>query len=592
MDTQTKNCQNCKQSFIIEPEDFLFYEKMQVPPPTWCPECRIKRRLHWRNERTLWKREANNSGKQVVSMIPPGQFKVYEREYWWSDNWDGTEYGKDYDFSRPFLEQVGELVKEVPWCDLLNVNVVNCQYCHDTLDLKNSYLSFDAGYGEHLYYGTGTHHSNYCFDVTACTYCERSAESFDCHNSYNVFYSSGCRNCSQVYFSKDCTGCSNCFGCIGLRNKSYYIFNKPYTKEDYFEELKKYNLGSARQVEVIKNKAKEFWLQHPVKFMHGTNNVNVIGDFVDHSKNVKNVFWANGAEDCRFMLSCYWPPNKDEYDVCVTGDGAELLYEVMGCGVQSSNIKFSTIIWPACHQVTYSINCINVSNCFGCVGLRNKQYCILNKQYSKEEYERLVPQIIRHMNEMPYVDGQARVYKYGEFFPPEFSPFSYNESVAREYFPLTKEEVKALGFWWRDQDEKNYSITLGGSTIPDNVEDADESMYKESIECKHRGTCNEQCTIAFRIIPQELAFYKESNLALPRLCPNCRHGERLKERNLFKFYKRRCDCAGPRSSKGTYQNQSEHFHGSEHCPNEFETTYAPEQPNIVYCEPCYQAEVV
>jgi hypothetical protein len=439
MNQEQRNCQNCKQNFEITLEDFAFYEKIKVPPPTWCPECRVKRRLQWRNERTLWKREANNSGKTVVSMIPPGPHKVYEYDYWISDNWDGTDYGKEIDFSRPFLEQVGELAKEVPWCDLLNVGSVNSQYCHDTLELKNGYLSFDSGYGEHLYYVTGTHHSNYCFDLTSCTYCERSAHNFDCHNSYNIFYSSGCRNCNEVFFSKDCVGCSNCFGCVGLRSK---------------------------------------------------------------------------------------------------------------------------------------------------------QYCILNKQYTKEEYESMIPKIIAHMNAMPYKDSRGRLYSYGEFLPPELSPFSYNESIAREYFPLSKEEVIEQGFLWRDPEEKNHHITLKNIYIPDSIRDANDSILKESIECAHKGQCNEQCTIGFKIIPQELTFYKESNIALPRLCPNCRHGERLEERNLFRFYKRKCQCAGKNSDNGTYANQAVHFHNSSPCPNEFETSYAPDRTEIVYCEQCYQTEIV
>jgi hypothetical protein len=32
---ETKICQNCKKNFIIEPDDFGFYEKIKVPPPTF-----------------------------------------------------------------------------------------------------------------------------------------------------------------------------------------------------------------------------------------------------------------------------------------------------------------------------------------------------------------------------------------------------------------------------------------------------------------------------------------------------------------------------------------------------------------------------
>ena len=41
-----------------------------------------------------------------------------------------------------------------------------------------------------------------------------------------------------------------------------------------------------------------------------------------------------------------------------------------------------------------------------------------------------------------------------------------------------------------------------------------------------------------------------------------------------------------------YQNTVEHSHHKGKCPNEFETSYAPDRPEIVYCEQCYQAEVI
>src|SRR3989344_5361870 len=74
MQPETKTCQNCKQNFQIEPEDFLFYEKMKVPPPTWCPECRLKRRMVWRNERNLYRVKDAVSGQEVFSGIPQQEY--------------------------------------------------------------------------------------------------------------------------------------------------------------------------------------------------------------------------------------------------------------------------------------------------------------------------------------------------------------------------------------------------------------------------------------------------------------------------------------------------------------------------------------
>jgi len=199
---------------------------------------------------------------------------------------------------------------------------------------------------------------------------------------------------------------------------------------------------------------------------------------------------------------------------------------------------------------------------------------------------------------MPYMDQKGRVYRYGEFFPPELSPFAYNETIAQEYFPLTKEEAEAQGYRWRDPDTKNYTITKLPSALPDHIKDVNDSILKETIGCAHAappaGGCNHQCTTAFKIIPEELQFYRRMNLPLPRLCPNCRHYERLAQRNPLRLWHRQCMC-DPSTSSGQatkYQNTAKHFHGDKPCPNEFETSYSPERPEIVYCEQCYNAEVV
>ena len=82
MSSETKICQNCKNNFTIEPEDFKFYEKIKVPPPTWCPECRAQRRMTWRNERALYKRKDAN-GIDVISIYSEDKpVKIYERNYW------------------------------------------------------------------------------------------------------------------------------------------------------------------------------------------------------------------------------------------------------------------------------------------------------------------------------------------------------------------------------------------------------------------------------------------------------------------------------------------------------------------------------
>ncbi len=129
MNSQTKECQNCKSSFVIDASDFDFYEKIKVPPPTLCPECRQQRRYAWRNERVLYRRTCDLCGKSIISIYSPNKlYKVYCPSCWWSDKWDGLDYGRDFNFSRKFFDQWYELQLQVPRIALLTKNSVRSEY--------------------------------------------------------------------------------------------------------------------------------------------------------------------------------------------------------------------------------------------------------------------------------------------------------------------------------------------------------------------------------------------------------------------------------------------------------------------------------
>src|SRR3989344_635982 len=96
-------CQNCKQNFTVEPDDFGFYEKMKVPPPTWCPQCRMIRRMAWRNDWHVFRKKDARTGEMIFSLFPEeSPYKIYDRDYWWGDDWNPLGYGRGYDFSLPF----------------------------------------------------------------------------------------------------------------------------------------------------------------------------------------------------------------------------------------------------------------------------------------------------------------------------------------------------------------------------------------------------------------------------------------------------------------------------------------------------------
>ncbi|QQR83276.1 hypothetical protein IPJ72_05760 [Candidatus Peregrinibacteria bacterium] len=226
----------------------------------------------------------------------------------------------------------------------------------------------------------------------------------------------------------DCRNCSDCFGCSGLRNKQYYIFNKPYTKAEYQSTIAQY-LGSANEFEKVKAQVQAFHERIPKRALIMENCENSIGNYLSNCKNAINCFEVSDAEDCRY---CYVALDiKNCMDSTRFGYQTENCYEIMG-GTKLYQSAFVNVSFEGVNECLYVDSCINVKNCFGCVGLRQKQYCILNKQYSKEDYETLVPKIIEHMKQTG---------EWGEFFPAQFSPFGYKESVAQEYQPLSEPQI-------------------------------------------------------------------------------------------------------------------------------------------------------
>ena len=138
--------------------------------------------------------------------------------------------------------------------------------------------------------------------------------------------------------------------------------------------------------------------------------------------------------------------------------------------------------------------------------------------------------------------------EFGEFFDPKISLIGYNSSMAQYYFPLEKSAAEKQGFIWEDYENPRIEIK--------------NDISDTTIKC-------EKDDKYFKIIPQELNFYRKHNLALPHLCHDCRHFERKGKMNPRNLYDRQCMK----------------------CETQIKTTYAPERKEIVYCEKCYLEQI-
>ncbi|MFA5792002.1 MAG: hypothetical protein WC884_03105 [Candidatus Paceibacterota bacterium] len=587
-----KNCKTCKKEFEISKEELSFYEKIHVPIPRFCPDCRLQQRMIFRNERTLYKRKSgalNQSGEIVSIFSPDSDQKVYDAKTWWGDSWDAMTYGQDIDFSTPFFEQLKNLWRKVPDMALANVNGINSDYCSITEGNKNCYLVVGGDFNENVMYSSFTFNTKDSIDLHWVSKSDLSYESVDCISCSRLMYNRQCDACMDSAFLFNCKNCSNCFGCVNLRNASYCFFNEQLDKKSYEEKMKNIDLASFSQVQKYKNKFEEFILKYPHKFARIIRSINSTGDNLEGTKNCINSFDVfGGAKDCGNIWLAY-SEVSDCYDCDHFGKKSQDSYQNSTI-YPGNKVFFSRFILES-HDIYYSYNCHNCSSLFGCIGLRNKNYCIFNKQYSKEDYLALVPKLIKHIDETPYKDKMDQPYRYGDFFPSDLSPFAYNETVAQEIFPLTKEEAIAKGYLWREKISKEYVSDINANDLPDSLNETESTITQKIISCQHEENCTHQCTKAYKITETELNFYKKMSIPIPRLCYNCRYCERIAKRNPIKLWHRKCQCVGSTSSNNIYKNTRTHEHKDSTCQNKFETPYSPDRPEIIYCENCYNQEV-
>ncbi|MBU0731670.1 zinc-ribbon domain-containing protein [Patescibacteria group bacterium] len=554
----TKQCNNCQKTFQISGQDQEYYNNLDFPNPSHCPDCRCQRRMATRNEKNFYPDKCDLCNKSLISLYSPNKdLKIYCHDCWWSDKWDATEQGIDYNPKKSFFEQFKQLQQLVPRPNVMKAggNIINSDYCSYIGDAKNCYLVYGSIYVEDCFYGN-PYYSKSCVDSLLIRECELCYECITSEHLYNCDYCQDCFDSNNLQFCYDCRGCTECIGCAGLRNQEYYIFNKKYSEEEYKKEKARINLCNPESFARVLNNFDKQKLKHPRKYMMGVKNENVTGNYINESKNARYCFDVKRAENSKYLAQTI--DLKDCYDNNYT-ENNELCNDYIGSW-KNNHTCFSNTCYQ-CNDVLYSELCYSCHDLVGCVGLRNKDHCIFNKPYSKSDYKKIKESIIKEMKTRE---------EWGEFFPIEKSIVAYNESVANEYFPLKDEDIKERGFSFKEKEERDYKAQK--YRVPQNIEKVPDSIIDEVLACK-------DCGKNYKVIKPELEFYQNKKLPIPKQCPDCRHKKRMNMRLPRSLWQQQCMCT-----------QNNHDHQGR-CANEFETSYSPDGKELVYCEECYNKEI-
>ncbi len=549
----SSNCRHCQSAFVITSSDQAYYDRIAVPAPTLCPRCRLQRRLNMRNERVLYRRSCDLTSESIVTIFSPDSpYTVYSQSAWWSDRWDQLKFGREMDFTQPFFAQLKALQLQQPRMALLAKDSENSEYTNHSAYNKNCYLGFSVVNCEDVAYGF----MNFkCQNLVDCSYMydhsELCYESFYGHGNYRCAYTTLCRNCTNVWFSFDLSGCKDCFLSYNLRNKQYCFLNQQLTAVEYQQRVAEYQTMTYEQQQGLIQQWRMLMATQAVhQATHQIHCSDTTGNYLARCHQVHEGYYVSEAENCSYVAQA--ENIKDCVDVTNVAP-AEACYEVAAI-INDNHCKFTNYSYDDSF-LEYCDHVFNSQHLFGCVGLNRQKYCILNRQYTEPEYERLKAKLIAYMK----TTGE-----YGEFFPLGYSPFAYNETVAQDFFPLTKAQALALGAQWNDALDLLSPITNGvdASTLPDTIAGVEDDILTKTLICIVSKR-------AYKIQPTELYLYRQLGIPLPRKHPEVRLKERMTQRVTPGLFERQCNK----------------------CLRSVASSFAADRSERIYCASCYREAV-
>jgi len=549
--------EHCEGGFQITDEDIEFLKMLRAPVPLYCPTCRRIRRFVHMGVMRLFKRDCQAPGhtEQMISIFPKEcPFPVHDYDYSISEAFDPFSFGVDYQAGQSALAQLFSLRKRFPLPSFINrdSSSINCEYSNGGRSSKNCYYTSGAFNSENVWYSGLINRSKEVMASRAVVGCDTVYETLGVECLYKTAFAYFSKDCSDSTLLFDCRNCTDCFGCVNLRSKSYCLFNEQKTKEEY-EAFMAANTPLSHTALV--GYTERFWdlvRSLPANASRNTGSENVSGVLIENSRSVFDVTDSKKAEHVRHADGAL--THKDSMDVLFSG-GSEMLYQTTNVGSSSSRVKFS-ISSKFTTDSEFVFNSRNIANCFMCFGLDGKSYCVLNKQYTPEEYWPLVDAIKTEML------GSG---EYGEHPEMTFSAQAYNFSLAGLYYPLPDETIRKLGGYIAEEPDTNVGSieTVESADLPDTIAQTDDSILAKAIICEETGR-------PFRIIPEELAFYRKLGVPLPHVHPNVRLDRKYRfSPTGIRYYTL---CAK--------------------CGKDIQSIFDPKDGYLLYCESCYQQEVI
>lgn len=335
--------------------------------------------------------------------------------------------GKCYTNTVDFFTQFEKLRSNVPRIAILNFKGERSPFCNFTYKAEDCYYSMASDFLKNCHYNYWVYHNTDCIDCSYCRSCDGCYECIDCRNCVGSNYLQDCDDCIDSIYCFDCQSLKNCFACIELWRKQYYIYNKPYTKEEYFKTIEKLKKKSPEELRRLFKDVKK---TRPHIYMHQNRNKDFCsGDYVYNSKSCLFCFDVEHCSKSFYLNNVI--NATDCSDISFAGEAPmKNCYEIMS-GMGMDGCIFCNTCWYG-KNMEYCEYCFECENCFGCIGLKNKSFHILNMAYKPVDYSAKVAEIKENMK---------RLGIYGKWFPSTYplqDTKACEDFICIEHVPVKK----------------------------------------------------------------------------------------------------------------------------------------------------------
>ena len=157
--------------------------------------------------------------------------------------WEKRRAEIDFSCRSTFEEQFSLfhalMLQETVWPENFNEKVqgdTSGEYLHDCIGCRDCYFVEGAKNVERCSFTLNTLSEN-CYCCHGIVGAADSYQSLTIKNGQAIYFSSQIIDSRDVEYSLNCFSCEHCFGCVGIRNKKFHLFNKPYSEADYWKEL-------------------------------------------------------------------------------------------------------------------------------------------------------------------------------------------------------------------------------------------------------------------------------------------------------------------------------------------------------------------